>query len=145
MSLLDVLKWFFEVAGINKRKIVVLIALLIILNVALYYSYPLVRLTLSNPILRKVLAHVLVSVLATTAFGSVLFILSKPMLKVKLGVYWDSMLNPYCTKCKIPLSGSQSGSNVLRCPNCKEDFTLRFGAQLLSLDEAVNKIRNKDI
>jgi hypothetical protein len=67
------------------------------------------------------------------------------MLKVKLGVYWDYQLNPYCTKCKIPLSGSPAGSNVLRCANCTEDFNLRFGAELLSLDVAINKIKNKEV
>ena len=145
MSLLDVLIWFFKVAGINKGKILSLLALVVISNVGLYYSYPLVRLTLSNPVLRKVVAHGLVTVLAMTAFGSVLLFLSKPMLQVKLGVYWDPELNPYCPKCKIPLSGSQSGSTVLRCADCKQDFTLRFGAQLLALDEAISKIRNGEI
>jgi tRNA(Ile2) C34 agmatinyltransferase TiaS len=67
------------------------------------------------------------------------------MLKVKLGVYWDTQLNPYCPKCKIPLTGSTAGNNALRCAECKNDFILRHGAELLPLDVAVNKIKNNEV
>jgi hypothetical protein len=54
MSFFDVLKWFFEVAGINKRKIVLLLAILLLSNVILYYSYHLAKLIISHPTLLKI-------------------------------------------------------------------------------------------
>src|SRR4030042_430012 len=58
----------------------------------------------------------------------------------KMGVYWDNQQNPYCPKCKLPLTGADRGNNILKCVNCKEEINLRIGDKFYSLDEAMIKI-----
>jgi LSD1 subclass zinc finger protein len=145
MGSLDFLKWFLELAGINKKTIVVPIVLVVLSNLALYCAYDTAKTLLTEPLLVKILVHVFLTALILTSFVSMLFLLSKPRLKLKLGVYWDNQLNPHCPSCKKPLAGSPAGSNVLRCANCKEDFNLRFGPQFLSLDMATEKIKKGEL
>jgi ribosomal protein L37AE/L43A len=145
MSFFDVLKWFLEAAGISKKGIVVFLVFVLLLNIGLYWSYGLANALIAYPLLIKILAHLFLSILIITSFGSISFLLSKPMLKVKMGVYWDNQQNPYCPKCKLPLTGADRGSNILKCINCKEEINLRIGAVFYSLDEAMIKIKNKEV
>jgi uncharacterized membrane protein YwzB/ribosomal protein L37AE/L43A len=64
--------------------------------------------------------------------------------KAKLGFYWDKEFNPYCPVCKTLLSGANY-SNILRCPKCDKEFTLRHGSKLYPLEDAVRAIKNKEI
>jgi len=68
---------------------------------------------------------------------------------LKLGVYWDKELNPYCVVCKKPLSRSFGASNAFRCPNGHGDangnICLGYGNRFLNLPEAREAIRNKEV
>lgn len=63
----------------------------------------------------------------------------------KLGLYWDKEINPYCPKCRMLLHGVAQCCDVLHCPNCDQNFNLRFGNKIYALEDAVKDIKNKTI
>jgi hypothetical protein len=68
--------------------------------------------------------------------------------KLKLGVYWDKSMNPYCVIHKIPLSRAASSANAssaFHCSKCHEDIHLHGVPHNYSLEEAIKKIEKNEI
>lgn len=73
MSFFDILKWFFDFAGIKGKVVALITAIIVILNFCLYFSYPVIKLLIGHHLLLKIIANVVLTALLAGLFGSFMF------------------------------------------------------------------------